>query len=217
MGASFTIDMSRLDALVRSLDFESGKGSAARDVLRAANRLDTKLNREAFKSEGASLGTLWPENNPRWKSFKKTTTGSDQPLVFRGRLRDSLTKTSNPDRIANLKDFSITLGTSVPYADKHRRSHTAPRFTAREGGRSFDSRKPWRVPARDFLARKPDQIEDMSAELSQVAKAAALKALESARLRGGALPSEGRLVILGGDDVRSFLNQRTTGPRGGLR
>lgn len=222
MSATMVIDLARLDAMVRALDFSDTSSPGAKELLRVANKLDTKINRQAFQSSGRSIGFKWPKNNPRWGAFKKLTTGQKKPLVFRGNLKKSLTRMRDSNRIAELRDYKIELGTSVTYAGKHRFDHTAPRFIEHEGGRTFDSRGKWRIPARDFLARKPSQMEDYADELSKAALLAAVKAFARAnpspggRGRGG----RGRLFVINGADVREFLNKRTDptfGARGGLR
>lgn len=207
-----TVDLNRFDAFVRALDLNSGKGKVAREVLRVANRIDTKINREAFRTKGKSIGPEYEPNKPIWAAFKKKTTGSKRPLVFRGRLKSSLTKMNDADRVAELKHYAITLGTRVPYAGKHRQEHTAPRFVEREAGWTFDSKRPWRIPARDFLGRRREQLEGMSEELSRIAKEEMLKAFRSARV--GPLGSDPHgLLVVNGADVRAFLKERSR-PRG---
>ena len=213
MAATLTIDLSKISAAARALDFTAGS-PASKAIAAVAERADRKANTENFATSGAASGEKWKDNHPRWDAFKKKVRGKSKPLEWTGRLKGSLTKLSHPDRIVKTDDNLITLGTAVPYAPKHRQDHTAPRFVVRSGASIFDSFGPWRVPGRDFLRRSTAQWEAIRDAIVDEIIKRATKGLRETKGRATPSPTAGlpggeRLIVLGAEDVESFLRQRT--------
>lgn len=74
--------------------------------------------RRQFSSQGAELGTPWPDiQSRRYKALKDRYYPGQPVLVQKGILRDSLTR--RPFGVDRTTKLSATFGTDIPYAKKH--------------------------------------------------------------------------------------------------
>lgn len=65
-------------------------------------------------------GDLRKQYDGGYKEYKKAKFGFDYPILkATGRLERSITNQSDPDNITRITSLTLTMGTSVPYAEYH--------------------------------------------------------------------------------------------------
>ena len=77
-----------------------------------------------FASEGANRGGRWDPNSPGYAAIKKSNWGDVPVLQLTGALVRSMTMKGSTGGVLDIQPLEMTVGTSLPYADKHQRGST---------------------------------------------------------------------------------------------
>lgn len=106
-----------------------------------------------FDSIGGSRGTAWDPNSPGYAAKKRANYGDLPVLQLTGALYRAMTHRGSAGGVLDIQPLEMTIGTDLPYADKHQRGSTevfeiGPPFNMTVNG----------VPARPFAFFETDDV-----------------------------------------------------------